>query len=49
VHFGMWVDNLGDAEKQAVDAGAVHLQGRPPDSPNTYYEVKYKSPHGLVF
>ena len=49
VHFGMWVENLAEAEAQAVEAGAVHVQGRPPDSPNTYYEVKYKSPHGLVF
>ena len=49
VHFGMWVDNLAEAEKQAVDAGAVHMHGRAPDSPNTYYEVKYRSPHGLVF
>jgi lactoylglutathione lyase len=49
IHFGMWVDDLETAEKQAIDAGAVHMHGRPPDSPNRYYEVKYRNPHGLVF
>jgi lactoylglutathione lyase len=49
VHFGMWVDNLEQAQQQAVAAGAVHLQGMRPESPNTYYEVKYQGPNGLVF
>ena len=49
IHFGMWVDDLEAAEKQAIDAGAVHMHGRPPDSPNRYYEVKYRNPQGLVF
>ena len=51
-HFGMWVDNIADAEKQAIEAGAVHLQGRPPEDGTRnkpFYEVKYRSPHGLVF
>ena len=30
-------------------AGAEHLRGRRPDEPNRYYEVKYRSPDGLVF
>ena len=33
IHFGMWVDDLEAAEKQAIDAGAVHMHGRPPDAP----------------
>lgn len=49
IHFGMWVDNLEQAAEQAKAAGAVHVHGRPPDSPNRYYEVKYRNPHGLVF
>ena len=49
IHFGMWVDDLEAAEKQAIDAGAEHMHGRPPDSPNRYYEVKYRNPQGLVF
>ena len=48
-HFGMWVDDLDDASAQAERAGAEHLRGRRPDEPNRYYEVKYRSPDGLVF
>lgn len=47
-HFGMWVDDLGAAEKQAADAGARYLAGRP-TSPNSFYECKYQGPDGLVF
>ena len=48
-HFGMWVDDLEEASAQAEQAGAEHLRGRRPDEPNRYYEVKYRSPGGLVF
>jgi len=47
-HFGMWVDDLEEAEKKATDAGATYLAGRP-TSPNSYYECKYKDPDGIVF
>ena len=49
MHFGMWVDDLAQAEEQVKRAGAVHFQGRPPDTPNSYYEVKYRAPTGMVF
>ena len=42
-HFGMWVDDLDEAEKKVVDAGGKYLAGRP-TSPNSFYEAKYKSP-----
>ena len=48
-HFGMWVDDLDEASAQVEQAGAEHLRGRRPDEPNRYYEVKYRSPDGLVF
>ncbi len=48
-HFGMWVDDLEEAAEQAQQAGAEHVRGRRPDEPNRYYEVKYRSPHGLIF
>ena len=48
-HFGMWVDDLTEASARAEAAGAEHLRGRQPDEPNRYYEVKYRSPDGLVF
>ncbi len=47
-HFGMWVDDLEDAEKKVLEAGGSYLTGRP-TSPNSYYEAKYKDPLGIVF
>jgi methylmalonyl-CoA/ethylmalonyl-CoA epimerase len=47
-HFGMWVDDLDEAEKKATEAGATYLAGRP-DSPNSFYECKYRDPNGIVF
>ena len=48
-HFGMWVDDLEEASVRVEQAGAEHLRGRRPDEPNRYYEVKFRSPDGLVF
>ena len=47
-HFGMWVDDLAEAEKKAAEAGATYLAGRP-TSPNSFYECKYRDPNGIVF
>jgi methylmalonyl-CoA/ethylmalonyl-CoA epimerase len=49
VHFGMWVDNLEETAKKVADAGGSYFGGRPDDNPNTFYEVKYKDPNGIVF
>jgi lactoylglutathione lyase len=49
VHFGMWVDDLDAATKKVTDAGAAYLGGRPDNNPNTFYEVKYKTPDGVIF
>ena len=35
MHFGVWVDDLAQAEEQVKQAGAVHHQGRPPNTPNS--------------
>src|ERR1044071_9674500 len=53
-HFGMWVDDLDEAEKKVVGAGGKYLAGRPePAAPgataHSYYEAKYKDPLGIVF
>jgi methylmalonyl-CoA/ethylmalonyl-CoA epimerase len=55
-HFGMWVDDLDEAEKKVVEAGGTYLEGRPPRSPeskaadaHSYYEAKYQDPLGIVF
>jgi lactoylglutathione lyase len=47
-HFGMWVDDLDEAEKKVVDAGGTYLTGRP-TSPNSFYEAKYRDPEGVIF
>ena len=47
-HFGVWVDDLDEAEKKVIAAGGEYLAGRP-TSPNSYYEAKYKDPIGVVF
>jgi methylmalonyl-CoA/ethylmalonyl-CoA epimerase len=47
-HFGMWVDDLDEAEKKVTQAGGSYLAGRP-TSPNSFYEAKYKDPNGVVF
>ena len=47
-HFGMWVDDLDEAEKKVVDAGGSYLAGRP-TSPKSFYEAKYRDPEGVVF
>jgi lactoylglutathione lyase len=47
-HFGAWVDDLDASEKKVLDAGGTYLAGRP-DSPNSYYEAKYRDPLGIVF
>jgi lactoylglutathione lyase len=47
-HFGMWVDDLDEAEKKVTAAGGSYLAGRP-TSPNSFYEAKYRDPDGVVF
>jgi lactoylglutathione lyase len=47
-HYGMWVDDLDEAEKKVVNAGGSYLAGRP-TSAQSYYEAKYKDPLGIVF
>src|ERR1700693_6440826 len=55
-HFGMWVDDLDEAENKVVKAGGTYLDGRPPPATqgtpagaHSYYEAKYKDPLGIVF
>lgn len=49
IHFGMWVDNLEEAERRVVAAGGTYLTGRKETDPNVFYEVKYRTPDGIVF
>jgi lactoylglutathione lyase len=49
IHFGMWVDNTDEADKQIKQAGGSYMTGRFEKDPNVFYEVKYKTPEGIVF
>jgi len=49
VHFGMWVDDLEETAKKVTAAGGSYFEGRVNDNPNTFYEVKYKNPDGVIF
>jgi len=48
-HFGMWVDDLDQAAQQVEKAGGSYFMGREDHNPDTFYEVKYKDPNGVVF
>jgi lactoylglutathione lyase len=49
IHFGVWVDSLDSTDQQVKDAGGNYLTGRKEKDPNVFYEVKYKTPEGIVF
>jgi len=49
IHFGMWVDNADEADTQIKRAGGSYMTGRFEKDPNVFYEVKYKTPEGIVF
>ena len=42
-HFGMWVDDLDEAEKKVQQAGATYLEGRP-TSPELVLRVQVQGP-----
>lgn len=47
-HFGMWVDDLGEASAQVLAAGAESMGSHPPGD-QAFYEAKFRSPDGIVF
>jgi len=47
-HFGMWVDDLAEAERKVTAAGAICLGGRPASS-DGFYERKYSGENNIVF
>jgi methylmalonyl-CoA/ethylmalonyl-CoA epimerase len=49
IHFGMWVDDLEASEAAVKSAGGTYLTGRKELNPDVYYEVKYRTPDGIVF
>jgi predicted enzyme related to lactoylglutathione lyase len=49
IHFGMWVDDVDDTDRRVKAAGGSYMSGRFEKDPNVFYEVKYKTPEGIVF
>jgi len=49
IHFGMWVDSVEESDKAIKEAGGDYVTGRKETNPNVYYEVKYKTPEGIIF
>lgn len=49
IHFGMWVDDVEEADRKVKEAGGSYMTGRHEKDPNVFYEVKYKTPEGIVF
>jgi catechol 2,3-dioxygenase-like lactoylglutathione lyase family enzyme len=48
-HMGFVVDNLESAEKKIESAGGKDLMGRPTEEePNTFYEMKFRDPQGVI-
>lgn len=49
IHFGMWVDDVDETDRRIKAAGGSYMAGRFEKDPNVFYEVKYKTPEGIVF
>jgi predicted enzyme related to lactoylglutathione lyase len=49
IHFGMWVDSVEETDRKVKAAGGSYMTGRKETNPNVFYEVKYKTPEGIVF
>ena len=48
-HIGFWVDDLDETEAKIEGAGGKYLMGRPEkDEPNTFYEMKFRDPNGVI-
>jgi catechol 2,3-dioxygenase-like lactoylglutathione lyase family enzyme len=49
-HLGFWVDDAQEACEAAEAAGARYMMGEVPDAgENSFYEVKYRDPNGIIF
>jgi len=47
-HLGFWVDDLDQARSDLESNGAAWLMGEVPVQGNTFYEVKYRDPNGVI-
>ena len=47
-HIGFWVDEIGQATKDVAAAGGTYFLGEVPMKGNSFYEVKYFDPNGVM-
>lgn len=47
-HFGFWVDDMTGARQNIEAAGGTWYMGEVPVKGNTFYEVKFRDPNGIV-
>ena len=47
-HFGFWVDDVSAARESIEAAGGEYYMGEVPVKGNTFYEVKFRDPHGVI-
>ena len=47
-HIGFWVDEIGQARQDCEAAGGSYYMGEVPVKGNSFYEVKYKDPNGVI-
>jgi|SRR5712692_1504131 len=48
-HIGFWVDDADEARKKVEAAGAKYWMGEVPKAGNSFYEIKFRDPNGVVF
>jgi catechol 2,3-dioxygenase-like lactoylglutathione lyase family enzyme len=47
-HIGFWVEDVDEARKNIEDAGGHYYMGEVPVKSNSFYEVKFRDPNGVV-
>ena len=47
-HFGFWVDDVTETQKQIEDAGGQWFMGEM-EGDNVFYELKFADPNGTIF
>jgi catechol 2,3-dioxygenase-like lactoylglutathione lyase family enzyme len=48
-HFGFWVEDIVEARRRLVEAGAEPREARVADAPTTvFFEEKYRGPDGVM-
>jgi len=48
-HIGFWVDDAHASRTQVESAGAAYWMGEVPDQEQSFYEVKFRDPNGVIF